>query len=383
MTTIEVDAGNGPHVHALVIGVGSYPYCAQPSGPGKVRKLLRQIEPLTSAPLSAKRFSQWLLNNPWDPPVGSVEAFISAPGPVYLSSKAGTHQIQPARFSEAQEGCRRWFDRCNTNPENIAIFFFAGHGWERGQQELLMEDLGKDPMSLFASIVDFRNTALAMRTCQAHTQCFFVDACRDFPDGLAGYFGDRGRQLLDIDLRHAREAGSRDTPRLFSAALGQRAYAPRNQPSHFTESLIKTLDGLGARKTAAGWQVLTDYLSPHLNRVLAWDARQRGEVPAFVDAEGGTGAVVRTLEQAPVVPFRLGCDPAAALSSAQWNLLPSTAGRASNRGPAALHWQGKISAGVHQLSLLFPNEDYHARTVHYPFDTPCVDDYIQVEENKP
>ncbi|WP_405013567.1 caspase family protein [Kitasatospora sp. NBC_01539] len=377
MTHISVGNGSDPHVHAFVIGVGSYPYCVNPlGGDGTVRRLLRGVEPLTSAPLSAAAFAQWLLDSTRhssDPPLGTLEVLISSEHPVSLQTANGPQMIDPATFDSAEAACRRWFDHCNTHSENIAIFFFCGHGWERGgqQQEILMEDLGKDPAALFKSVVNFRRTFLEMRRCQARTQCFFVDSCRNLPADLEKYAESSSRALLGFDLR-SNLGLTRDAPIIFSAAPGQKVHAQPNQPTPFTRFLIQTLDGLGAHKNTAGWQLLTDYMVPKFRDVLAWNARNGDLVPAFTpDGEQTGSSVLRTLDGPPEIPFRLGCLPREALSSAHWDLSHSTIRPPKVRPPQPSDWLDRTQAGVHVVRMTFPADSpYISDQFSDNFDTP-------------
>ncbi|MGW0582390.1 caspase family protein [Streptomyces sp. NPDC002920] len=379
MTTVHDNCTDEPQVHAFIVGVGEYPYCVKPRPrDSDAKAVLRSVTPLTSAPLSARKFAEWLLNAPHPfngHTLGSVEVLISAPHPVTLTNKGKTTVVSGATFNEVESSCLTWFRKCNSNPDNIALFFWCGHGWGWGgnaRQELLTEDVGKDPDQAFMNVVDFLQTWIRMQACRAKTQCFFIDACRGLPSRLDKFTQNYSRALLNVTGKNSMEDGEKDRPILFSVSPGSASETPQNEPSVFTEALVKTLDGLGAEKNANGWQILTGSLGDKLRDVLAWN-KKPGEYYPKVAVEGSQygSSLLRTLEGPPVIDFRLSCSPRMALSQAQWTLHLES-GDTKERPPKAADWVDKAAAGIHEVTVTFSDGMYQSRDRdrHY-FRTPC------------
>ena len=168
MTAVLLEAGTGPRTHAFVVGVGHYPHCAELASTTRAGRLAQEIGPLTTAPASALAVAQWLLDNMREDPVaplGSLEVLISAQQPAVVDAI----EVEAARFDNTREAFWRWKARCDTNERNVALFYFCGHGWERSDQVLLLEDLGVRPHAFFENAVNFRRTYLGMRNCRALT----------------------------------------------------------------------------------------------------------------------------------------------------------------------------------------------------------------------
>jgi hypothetical protein len=98
---------DGPHLHALIIGVGEYPHLI--GGSGSVASDPFGLSQLTSPPPTALAIADWLMtsfHNP-DCPLGSVELLVSSPSPMELENK-GTGPLQRATMSNIQESIKKW-----------------------------------------------------------------------------------------------------------------------------------------------------------------------------------------------------------------------------------------------------------------------------------
>src|SRR5687767_132933 len=125
MTYWKLGAG-ATGAHALVIGVGDYP--ALVGGASPLYPQHGGMGQLTSAPVSAIAFADWLTAGPptgYDSsqaPLLSLELLISAATPqVYQPWQGGLHHqkaVDRADFVNIQRAIQDWFARLNTSPSN-------------------------------------------------------------------------------------------------------------------------------------------------------------------------------------------------------------------------------------------------------------------------
>lgn len=178
--------GNSPSTHVLIIGVGGYRHLQGGTTPSQeVVDKVGVLGQLTSPPCSVIAFAQHLLSSHADlrSPLGSIDLLISPtpndsqPFPVGIN-------VGPATLNDIQTSYGVWRKRCNRHKDNIAIFYFCGHGLEKEEQFLLAEDFGANPNNPWLGAFSFTSTRLAFHGCLAETQCFFIDACRNITSAM-------------------------------------------------------------------------------------------------------------------------------------------------------------------------------------------------------
>ena len=243
--------GSTPQTHALVVGVNDYPHLLNGSlhdeEPAAATMGLRQ---LTSPVVSAAAVADWLTTgyiNP-DVPLGSIELLLSPP-------PAGTAAGDGATMENIKTGFDAWFGRCDQSPDNIALFYFCGHGLDAEVLVLLASDFGKSRSRLWENSIDFNGTFDAMGECRAKTQCYFIDACRSTPIELLRQRGRVAAQPLRSPTTLS--FPPRDAPVYLATPFGQKA-GPANGVSFFTAALLACLGRLGAaRRVGTDWVVTT------------------------------------------------------------------------------------------------------------------------------
>jgi hypothetical protein len=225
-----------PQTHALVIGVGRYPHLS---------KVDARLKPLTSPAISAKAFAHWLVNTPLTnpaAPLGTVELLLSPLNPAdqqYELPDESTVAIDSASLPNIRRSFEAWFNRCNTLKGNVALFYFCGHGLHKATLALLPENFGQNSSNEWADTINFEATFEGMRsTCQAQTQCYIIDACRqvDIASLRTSAFG--GQALGKND------ALSRNNPatlKIFATGVGEPAFGEENQVSRLTSVLLQAL----------------------------------------------------------------------------------------------------------------------------------------------
>jgi hypothetical protein len=206
--------------------------------------------------VSASALADWLLSQHDNPaaPVGSIELLLSpatytpdAAAATKLGLAAGSSVPVPlATFDEINHAAERWLLRLQGNEENIAVFYFCGHGLEASDRYLLAADFGSNPLDWTQGIINFSRTYTNTEGCRARTQCYLLDACRDRPVELQfqAARGSVGNPLLGASDGPERV---RDAPIYHAAAPGQSAAGPANGKSYFCQALIECLNGMGAR----------------------------------------------------------------------------------------------------------------------------------------
>jgi Caspase domain len=372
VTTVFDRGTDGPRTHALVIGVGHYPYCAEGSAgraAGPAAALARRFTPVTSPPASALALARWLMAEQVDDeiaPLGSVEVLASPNATADAAIEAPTHTAVRAAVG-------RWYERCDADPDNVAMFFFSGHGCAQGgSQFLLLEDLGESPLRFFANSIHLDDLVDGMARSRAGTQCYFVDACREVPDEILTMSTIQAEPLIQPYLT----AGFRDAPVVLSTLRGRPAFGTPGGSTLFTHALIQALSGSAAEQPRPGcWEVTTDRLAPTIDRLLTWQGRSAQSTVV----QGSFGRrPIRRLKGKPHVPFRLGCAPREALAAAELSLVQPYPDRvARQRAPRPEIWEDGVLADHYRMHALFSAGDFadaaELLAIHPPyleFDLP-------------
>ena len=199
MTQLFFSTGKpGPGLHALVIGVGAYAHLEGGSGT-EIEDPLRygNLGQLTSPPRSALAFANWLResnHDRWKAPLATIELLIS-PAPSD-PDPAGSSLIFPdATIDGILAAFDAWTQRCGSDANNVAVFYFCGHGLQSEEQILLASDFGRYS-NHFRGAFAFDSTREAFLQRLPKTQCFFVDACREVTVGVVENLGGATAQPL-------------------------------------------------------------------------------------------------------------------------------------------------------------------------------------------
>ncbi|MFD4637864.1 caspase domain-containing protein [Lentzea sp. NPDC058436] len=348
MTTVFEERGSGPRTHAFVVGVGDYPYCADFDGDGALASAVRNFKPVAGPPPSARAVASWLVENQAGKsfaPLGSVELLVS-----------GEDSPTVENFRMAFE---RWYSRCDENEDNVALFFFSGHGCQKEGQLILLEDFGRwrNP---FEGALKIETFAAGMEQCRAKVQCYFVDACRNLP-----------HELLESPPAHTFTpilpdvvGRARESVILFGTAPGATAPGSLDGPTPFTVTLLQALEGAAATKDHSGqWVIRTGDLVTAMNAVIEWQSGESHGVWAGGGFQGNRP--IRHLDGVPAVPFRLGCDPREALACARLVLTCPDTSVVLSREPLPALWEDRTPAAVYLLNACFDGADYNDACSHY------------------
>lgn len=275
------DAGTDqPATHAIVIGVGDYPHLI--GGSGTRTDSHDGMKQLTSPPISARAFANWLLQefHKPDAPLGSVQLLLSEPGPRLFELPDGTQaDIGLANMANIKTAITAWRKRADLHLNNMTIFFFCGHGISEGNSMVILpSDFGSED-NAFAQSIDFLNIYNAMEQYKAQRQVFFVDACRASSDSLQG---NRGVNLLQDRPRDA--DGTRIGPVYYATLKDELAFGQTHEASYFTTALLDCLSHFGADDREGDWRTTNFGLADALDHVMGQFIQAGSEVAQTPDS---------------------------------------------------------------------------------------------------
>jgi hypothetical protein len=306
-----VPAGT-PAVHALIVAVGEYPYLE--NGAKKPPRIdTASMGQLASPPVSAARMAEWLIKDlrPRGAKVATVEVLCSGKSS-FRDSKGKKVTPERATLANVRAAVNRWYQLADTNPDNIALFYFCGHGVTSGAVDsVLLEEFGSDPLDPFNSgAVDATAFSDGMRKCKAVNQLFLFDACRTAPQTYLRDFGAvRGVPLVSAAPHTG--LGQINQACIWASELGLPAYGRIGDQTVFTEAFLGSVKGASAERDpgTGDWLVQCSRLVAGME---AYVKRILGQQRQFVNATRMTiGFPLHVLNAPPVVPIQVSCAPLA------------------------------------------------------------------------
>jgi hypothetical protein len=358
MTTIfeNIQAGR-PQTHVFIIGVGKYPYLV--GGEGSTLDNPMGLRQLTSPSISAKAFADWIIKKLGNPhaPLGSVELLLS-PAADYLSQiDHQQFQVKAATMGNIKTAFDEWYKRCNLHKDNVAIFYFCGHGLEKVVEHplLLAEDFGKTPIRLWENAVDFHLTYLGMGSCQAKVQCYFIDSCRQTPSEIREIQEISATALVHPSLFQK----NREVLKLFATDTNQTAYGLSNTVTRFTDALINCFNGLGSEKQSGQWVVKTGKLASSLTKILE-KSNQEPNTPQQKPVRFGSGSsILHVCDTEPSVPVAISLNPTEASNFAELLLLKEeTVKYTPQLDSKSKKWKANVLADMYRCRTHFPQREY-------------------------
>lgn len=341
----------GPATHVIAIGVGAYAHLANGSGAESPHG--ESMGQLTSAPASVKAFADWVIGSFSDVrPLGSVRLLASGiANDQYTNPKTNAqHTVQRATLDNVKKAVREWKAAGHSNPDNLLLFYFVGHGIASGtQQSLLLEDFGETDDAPLETAIDFRKMHVGMSRCAARQQIYFIDACRAIPAKLleGGYAGD-----VIIQPGVSGYVGPQPclAPVFYATLLGQEAYGRPGDRSVFTDALLKSFEGAGADDSEGPWRLRTTMLLAALDHFMR-RADEQYEVLQIPTSQDNTPLFFHELPAMPQIPVYLRCNPETAHPHAVFQILPlGGAPDMRQGGPLDI----KLPSGNYRFDCTFP-----------------------------
>jgi hypothetical protein len=309
--TLLLDKSSKPGTHAIVIGIGRYPWLAG----GKGKPMFAQhdgMKQLTSPPASARAFASWLLDTYDNPtaPLASVDLLLSDASGQKFKGPDGAVAVEPALFNNISAAIKRWARR-GARADDLLLFFFSGHGIAAAlQTTLLCEDYGSDDLSPLSHAIDFNKLHIGLDRLPARHQCFFVDACRVATSNILETFNDYGQAVIDPTGQH--NATPRQAPIFHSTLAGQLAYGRKDKPSYFAEAVLRGLEGPASDNNQDGltWWVQTDALLRALPPLLQRVVKDPNEILQQAPGSEMSNLPLHRLKQGPMaIPVDVSCTP--------------------------------------------------------------------------
>jgi len=342
MSRIDVAPAGVRATHALVVGVGTYPFC----GPGAPLQAARNVRDLTSPPISAHGFVDWLIDHAgdFDAPLSSI-TLLADPVP------GSAHGTTPPTFDEVEAAMQAWQNE--GREDDVLLLYWCGHGLlDQNQRRLLLcQDVGKNGR-FWRHVVDSRADSVQARASRARTQLWLIDACQEAAEHLKLFNPSGLSTLPDIGANLLAQTTGKDIGLVLSSAEFQLARATRSAESNFCQALKEVLTWRAfVQKGAGRWLVRTTDLVSPINDVFA----ARGVKQRCTSRDGVGQHPVLSRSRPPEIPATFACDP----SEMQAEVLMSVEriGPAAERtqlaaqqAPSAEPWPLAVPAGMFFLS---------------------------------
>ena len=352
----------GPSTHALIIGVGDYPYLKNGKAPKKFANA-GGMGQLKSPPHSARAIARWLIEEYRHPikPLASLSLLISEPVQstfnYRLNNRVKTVNSAPASMQGVKQAIRRWRALGDQNPEHLLLFFFCGHGIARVPDlALLLSDFNATPEAPLEGALDFRRFRQNMIECAAREQCYFVDACRVGSQLLISNDGYAGNPVIERTGAINTSESLRQAPVFYATLSGARAYAMSGQPSIFTKALLEAFSGAGSGNEEGPWRVRTNLLHDALS-ILMKDATERlGLAKLQIVAVDDLSLIQLNEISTPHVPVIVSCRPeqanVQAVLSYENQLLKK------RRRPSRDPWRIRLPVGTYDFAAKLASREF-------------------------
>lgn len=326
--------GDNPGFHALIVGVSAYPHL--PGGTGPQASDSFGMQQLSCAALSAFRLYEWLLSkkDKLSQPLATCRLLLS-PSRAELDASPelktflDNHRLDGCSLESIQSALKDWRKDNESNEQNVALFYFVGHGVQRskGDSVLLLEDFGDGRGGTLAKSVNVHNIYYGMsvsgtRPQIAQTQFYFIDACRVLPSAFKDFEKMETGTAWDTDLpgRDLRSA-----PIFYASVPGNVAYAMQGQPTIFNQALLACLKGGAARPPdqetgQERWTVTHHSISDKLDDLFqTLNPSQKWRADGF-----GPDAVIVFLDGPPLVDVSVEVIPSDAASFVELQVVDSS-----------------------------------------------------------
>jgi hypothetical protein len=256
----KLDAEGKAGMHALLIGVSDYPHLPSsddPPEPG-LRALQKLEFPARSARLIAEKLTQLNDQERLFRPLKTIRLLLAPSTREEAADKAlAKAKYAPADWQSIHDALYEWRADVAKGEDELALFYFGGHGIRRSLEEsiLLASDFLRKPGSQLARAFRLSNVRNGMAPSDefpsiGRHQFYFVDACRDKPDGLDQLDDTDTPKIFDAALNHF---DSRKAPIFFATPAGGMAAGTSGQQTYFSKALEWALDnGSFGRETVAG-----------------------------------------------------------------------------------------------------------------------------------
>lgn len=292
-----------PGVHVILIGVGTF-------ADARAADLLEGDAPGSFADLetplhSIEAFAGWLQTelDVADTPLRTLRGLGAS------SRRTSGLGVTRPTFDNIAREVGEWSDDVDTHEDNLAIFYFCGHGLRIGEMQLLLaEDFGSNSRAPFEDSIEPELLANAMRQMKARRQIFLIDACSTEVPFSRRYENVRPRTIVQ-EARNENLAKSEQCL-IRASKLGTRAFGSASGPSLFMDAFLRAMKGAGAVSAERRqWVISTDMLRMALSWLIQLRPEGVGQEVSFGGGTLSTSVLFHKLPGDPLVPVRVSCDP--------------------------------------------------------------------------
>ena len=368
----------GPKMHVLLIGIGGYRYLKEGMQPIDQKfDVAKDLEQLTSPPVSVEALYKCIKEldetQKWITPLGSVQILLSK-APAGKEVFPG-EDIIPATIDNIQQEYEKWKERCSENPDNVAFFFFCGHGYEKDSMHyLLAEDFAKSTLKPFAGAFCFTETRVGFQSCQAKTQLFFIDSCRGLTEDML--FNRLAALPLDPPS-HVQTNCLYDLTQ-HSVARNKRAQGKKDSVSHYTRSLIKALNGGISKKKNKGWVVSTEGICGQMNTLMGIENPGNDGIEKCSTSYSDSTDLLHHPD-APMAWINITCSPDEAHSAAGLSCNNLDTLEEFSRVPRPEPWIFPAMAGMYRISADFSDASFSNHVDYYPVEPPLMQTKLPIK----
>lgn len=255
----ERDPGEGPRLHALVIGCGRFPWLSPDLNADRQACFDSGVEMIRFLARHSDRFS---------PPLTTIDCLLADPrvdpdgeeGDRYPgdpdTGEPGRAVDRPlaanvtAAFNALLTRCR---------PGDSVFFYSTSHG-VAGRDEtglLVLEDVGSNPGNLWEQLLDVKSVAMYLPArVKAANVWIFMDACQEVLEELKDQAGGvTGIQPVKVSSTERARYPARCTA-LAAARYGTQTHAPAEGGiAYFTQALLDALGQSCVEKKGGEWRV--------------------------------------------------------------------------------------------------------------------------------
>ena len=375
--------GPGPKVHAFIAGVSEYVHL--PAADKLATSATFGLRKLTSAARSAYLFFDWLEKNrdSLSAKVATIHLLLS-PSQAELDAEPAMAALRSPNNLPVRACTRGEFEadyqgwRAFLGPDDLAIFYFSGHGAHRSRRNgvLLLEDFNPDRNgAILGRAAEVGNVIDGLVPTQtlpntARRQIFFVDSCRVEPKEFATFEDLRAPDLVTIPKAGHAPADERDLAVFYAAMPGEKAFAVPGDRSLFNYALLRCLDHDGAAPAdhedqfgQVPWVITADSIHRAMREhfdVLATPPPKDGVEPIEVkdgvqhvhyEPRAKEDILIRTLTEVPKVEVVVEIDPENAIGATTVTIIHMDSQQRSDLPkPLTPHpWSNKLDGGLYSV----------------------------------
>ena len=316
------------------------------------------LQQLTAAARSAAAVHSWL-----NSAAGRLPVPLGTARLVVSPSAAEPADGALATRENVRRAALAWREDCASDRDNVAFFYFAGHGVQRTRTDaaLLLRDFNDAPGAPLYNAMDVNNLFDGMaptvdRPNIARTQLWFMDACRAYPSQFDHFETLTATPVFEVSLS---DYDDRCAPIYFGSLPGANAYSVPGGQTVFSTAILECLEGAGCTRRAGDqWEVTVGSLAQSLGRIVELVNEEiGGSQQAFVGGQlTRTGAPIVAVTGVPSVRVSLELRPETYVDEVQ---LAVRCYDGSDRAiPAPLSpnpYKDRWPAGIYDLSAQPPD----------------------------